>query len=162
MNRKERDALRELEAKATPGPWLADQGIDRDCVIVPHLADEDGERHVACYCEDYEQEDENGYYPADEYNGKLIAAARNALVPLLNYVDALEDVTEKFAEILRSEWLKGFFTYAHVHGITMNADAIKQTEEAWAAYERAERGLPPMPPWKPSRKKAKTKQGGEK
>jgi len=72
------DQLRELEQAATAGPWLSEP----DRVFVP-------EKHVdGCYC----------IRDIPEHDAALIAAMRNALPALLEFVEAVDSEAVYFKD----------------------------------------------------------------
>ena len=88
-----REDLRRLLAMATPGPWTTD-GENRDDLQKPYrfgpqvvyaAGDCDVHPIADCSCNHTCRDEEQA---AD--NGKLIAAAVNAIGPLLDYIDELE------------------------------------------------------------------------
>lgn len=85
MTPAERAALRELEAKATPGPWSFD--VDQ-CDIYQPLVDR-GKKVFSVH----------SYRPDDV---DFIAAARAAILPLLDDCDRLERERDEARALLRS------------------------------------------------------------
>lgn len=85
MTKVERDALRALEAKATPGPWeSAEQSGGDEWAIIGRGGTNPGYPLeglvVATWC--------------DEADGGLISAARNSMRALLDALDDAEAVIE--------------------------------------------------------------------
>lgn len=92
MNKADRAALRELLESATPGPWEpmsvsfigGDVGLQLiQSMATPHL------RYAQLYS------------PID---AAFIAAARNSLASLLDYVDALETIAGAIDDTEMDEW----------------------------------------------------------
>jgi hypothetical protein len=84
--------LRELLAKATPGPWRAERiGEEESLVHAPESAEQLAKRrdvgHACVFCDSHHAA-----------NAELIAAAVNALPALLDEIDRLRRVAEAARE----------------------------------------------------------------
>jgi len=101
LTRDERARLRELEAKATKGPWKPDGQMPDDRRLEWHVDNE----HVYEQCASDADPEDSG---CDCYREcvqipmqddlSFLAAARNALIPLLDALDAAEKRVAELGE----------------------------------------------------------------
>lgn len=85
MEKAERDRLRELEARAIPGRWRVREGDGRDGWLFATA--------IVAECDAREAQ------VSAHTNEEFIAAARNALPRLLDYIDALEERIAKLTPL---------------------------------------------------------------
>lgn len=59
------------------------------------------------------------------------------VVKLRARIATLEAALRALSAVVKSDWCMSYFTYAHVHGITMSAEQVAQTEAAWKLVDAA-------------------------
>jgi hypothetical protein len=117
------EKLRELIAKATPGPWQAMNAYQWDSIIGDIDGPDDGEMHYESVT------DITSHHDRSRANAALIAAAISALPALLAEVERLRRVEARWA----------FYVHAMTAESGLARDAIQRqafpahTKEAWDA-----------------------------
>lgn len=98
MTKAERDALRELEKAATPGPWGNNCGDIENKIAHPNIEDAPLDFYPGNVAVALRGYDGCGFQRAPDED--LAVAARNALVPLLDLADEADRLREDMQRII--------------------------------------------------------------